>query len=47
VLAEDLAAVLGAWGSTGPKAGSADVNEDGVVNADDLAEVLAAWGPCP
>ena len=37
---QDLAAVLGAWGSNDP---AADVNGDGVVNGQDLGEVLAGW----
>lgn len=45
--AEDLAAVLFAWGMPGGKAGGADVDRDGMVDADDLSRVLGAWGPCP
>ncbi len=41
--ATDLAALLGAWGSTG----SADIDGDGSVGAQDLAALLAAWGACP
>jgi hypothetical protein len=39
--APDLAALLGAWGSTGP---FADLDGDGSVGAPDLAALLAAWG---
>ena len=42
----DLAAVLGAWGGSGGKAG-ADINGDGLVDGADLAYVLGNWGPCP
>jgi hypothetical protein len=42
----DLAAVLGAWGGSGGKAG-ADINGDGLVDGTDLAYVLGNWGPCP
>jgi hypothetical protein len=43
----DLAAVLGAWGSSGKGEFSTDVNGDGVVDGVDLATVLSGWGPCP
>ena len=39
--ANDLGALLGAWGSANP---AADFNGDGVVGADDLAVLLANWG---
>lgn len=39
--AKDLAALLGAWGST---ESPADLNRDGLVDASDLAELLGAWG---
>jgi hypothetical protein len=42
VTANDLAVVLGAWGTTG-----ADLNGDGDTNAADLAVLLGAWGDCP
>jgi hypothetical protein len=42
----DLAAVLGAWGSSGKEEFSTDVNGDGIVNGADLATVLSGWGPC-
>ena len=38
---QDLAALLGAWGSKG---GAADVNGDGLVNGADLAALLGSWG---
>ena len=41
--AEDIAILLGAWGSSGP----ADLTGDGTVGADDLAVLLGAWGACP
>jgi hypothetical protein len=43
----DLAAVLGAWGSSGKGEFSTDTNGDGVVDGADLATVLSGWGPCP
>jgi hypothetical protein len=43
----DLAAVLGAWGTSGGKYPRADINGDGVVDGADLAAVLNGWGPCP
>jgi hypothetical protein len=42
----DLAALLGAWGSTGKGEFSTDINGDGVVDGVDLATVLNGWGPC-
>lgn len=39
VNAQDLAALLGSWGS----AGAADLNGDGAVGAQDLAILLSAW----
>jgi hypothetical protein len=46
VAAQDLAAVLAAWG---PCSGAcpADIDGNGEVAAQDLAAVLAAWGACP
>ena len=44
VAAEDLTALLLAWGST---SSSADLDGDGAVAAPDLAELLLAWGACP
>ncbi|MBL9147686.1 MAG: hypothetical protein JNM94_03245 [Phycisphaerae bacterium] len=41
--ADDLAALLGAWGG----AGGADLDGDGVVGPEDLGGLLGAWGPCP
>ena len=41
--AEDLAAMLGAWGGVDM---NFDLDGDGVVAASDLAVLLAAWGPC-
>jgi hypothetical protein len=38
--AQDLAILLGAWGSSGP----GDLDADGIVNAADLAILLGAWG---
>jgi hypothetical protein len=42
----DLAALLGAWGSSGGP-WDADLTNDGVVNAADLAILLGDWGACP
>ena len=42
--AQDLALLLGAWGSTNA---SADIDGNGVVGAPDLALLLGAWGACP
>ncbi len=39
--ANDLAAVLGAWGTANP---AFDLNQDGLVDATDLSMVLVAWG---
>lgn len=47
VQAEDLAAVLFAWGSPAAKAGPADITGDGAVDGVDLSEILSAWGGCP
>lgn len=41
VNAQDLAILLGAWGTSNALA---DINADGIVNAQDLARVLSAWG---
>lgn len=41
--AADLAAVLGAWGTSG---GAADLDGDGIVGAGDLSTLLGAWGAC-
>ena len=41
VTAEDLAFLLGAWGTP-----NADVNDDGFTDANDLAILLGAWGDC-
>jgi len=41
----DLAAILGAWGTSGGPL-EADVNDDGIVDAVDLAIVLGGWGDC-
>jgi len=38
---EDLAALLGAWGTP-----NADVNEDGATDGSDLAILLGGWGDC-
>jgi formylglycine-generating enzyme required for sulfatase activity len=40
--AQDLAALLGAWGACSGCA--ADVNDDGLVNAADLSALLGLWG---
>ena len=40
--ANDLAILLGAWGT-----GGGDVDGDGTTGAADLAVLLGAWGPCP
>jgi hypothetical protein len=45
--AEDLAAVLFAWGTSGGKTPEADINDDGTVDANDLSVVIAGWGSCP
>jgi hypothetical protein len=42
--ANDVAQLLGAWGSSGSD--GADLNADGIVNAADLGQLLASWGPC-
>ncbi len=47
VAAEDLSAVLFAWGLAGTKSTAADVDRDGLVGGGDLSAVLAAWGSCP
>lgn len=43
VAAQDLAALLSAWGSA---KSNADLNGDGNVGAQDLAVLLSAWGVC-
>ena len=43
VAAQDLAALLSAWGSA---KSNADLNGDGSVGAQDLAVLLSAWGAC-
>ena len=45
--AEDLAAILFAWGTDGGKTPGADINGDGMVDANDLSVVLGSWGACP
>jgi hypothetical protein len=45
--AEDLAAVLFAWGTDGGKTPEADITRDGTVDANDLSAVLGNWGVCP
>jgi hypothetical protein len=40
---EDLLAIIGYWGSSGPLG---DVNSDGIVDVSDLLIVVANWGPC-
>ncbi len=44
VAAQDLAALLSAWGTAKPS--EADLNGDGSVGAQDLAVLLSAWGVC-
>ncbi len=44
VASDDLAILLGAWGSF---AGPADLDGDGLVGAGDLGTLLGAWGDCP
>jgi hypothetical protein len=39
----DILALVGAWGSSGPLG---DINDDGTVNIEDLLILIAAWGPC-
>ena len=43
----DLAALLGAWGTSGQGQFRTDIDGDGVVSGADLAFVLSGWGPCP
>jgi hypothetical protein len=43
----DLAAVLGAWGTSGEGFYDTDITNDGIVDGEDLAYVLSGWGPCP
>ncbi len=40
---QDLAILLGGWGSSG----SADIDASGVVDGSDLTILLSAWGACP
>jgi hypothetical protein len=47
VAAEDLGAILFAWGTNGGDTPSSDVNRDGTVDGHDLSAVIGAWGPCP
>ncbi|MBL9119552.1 MAG: hypothetical protein JNL80_06545 [Phycisphaerae bacterium] len=42
--AQDLAILLGAWGSTSDPA--SDINYSGLTDATDLAILLGSWGPC-
>ncbi|MCE2881421.1 MAG: hypothetical protein LW636_03530, partial [Planctomycetaceae bacterium] len=44
VNAEDMSALLVAWGTADP---NADLNGDGLVNAADLTALLVGWGACP
>jgi hypothetical protein len=44
VNADDILAVISAWGQCPPGDCPADVNGDGVVNTDDLLLVIANWG---
>ncbi len=39
--AQDIAAMLSAWGGAG-----GDITGDGTTNAQDIAALLSAWGPC-
>jgi hypothetical protein len=43
----DLAAVIGAWGTSGQGEFFTDTNLDGTVDGLDLAYVLGSWGVCP
>lgn len=43
--ANDVALLLGAWGSAGGD--GADLNADGAVDAADLGQLLGSWGGCP
>ena len=43
--ADDLLAIVGAWGSCGTPCPE-DINGDGYVGTDDLLAVLSGWGPC-
>jgi formylglycine-generating enzyme required for sulfatase activity len=47
VNSDDLAAVLGGWGTDGQGAFDTDINNDGTVDGIDLSTLLLAWGPCP
>jgi len=43
---DDLLAVIGAYGCSSG-CGTADINQDGVVDANDILGVVGGWGPCP
>ena len=43
----DLAAVLGAWETSGKGEFDCDITNDGVVDGADLAFILSGWGACP
>jgi hypothetical protein len=45
--AEDLCAVLFAWGPATKATQALDLDGDGQVGATDLAVVIGGWGPCP
>ncbi len=44
VAAQDLALLLGAWGTNNP---AADIVINGTVDGQDLAAMLSSWGTCP
>src|SRR4029453_16394303 len=43
VEANDLLAVIAAWGSADP---IADIDDSGIVDVNDLLAVITTWGPC-
>jgi hypothetical protein len=45
--ADDISALLGAWGSSGSGSADTDLDNDGTVGSADLAILLGAWGACP
>ncbi|MCH2142438.1 MAG: S8 family serine peptidase [Phycisphaerales bacterium] len=42
--ADDILAIIAAWGSSDP---DADINGDGLVGTDDILILIANWGDCP
>jgi hypothetical protein len=45
--ADDIAALLSAWGTAGSGSADTDLDNDGTVGPADLAVLLGAWGACP